>query len=154
MAVITGVHPNILAFMDMTAYSEGTDKPGQPTKNHGYDVLVGGKLFSDFSQHPRIRCEAVNSDAAGRYQFMGRYWNNYRDLLKLPDFGPLSQDKWCLCLLKECKAIRDIEEGRIADAINKCKSRWASFPAAGYGQHEHSLAALLAVYRSKGGTIA
>jgi lambda family phage holin len=34
------------AFLDMLAWSEGTDKPGQNTKNRGYDVIVGGSLFS------------------------------------------------------------------------------------------------------------
>ena len=42
------------AFLDMLAWSEGnwiTDvrKPG----NHGYDVIVGGELFTDYSDHPR-----------------------------------------------------------------------------------------------------
>lgn len=37
------------AFLDMLAWSEGTDKPRQNTKNRGYDVIVGGSLFSDYS---------------------------------------------------------------------------------------------------------
>lgn len=41
------------AFLDMLAGSEGTDKKGQPTNNHGYDVIVGGSLFTDYSDHPR-----------------------------------------------------------------------------------------------------
>jgi muramidase (phage lysozyme) len=155
MAVIGNrVHPNVVAFMDTLAYSEGTDDGLQRTANHGYDVLVGGRLFTDYSAHPRIRCEAVNSDAAGRYQFMGRYWDHYKAQLNLPDFGPMSQDLWCLCLLKECKAIKDIEEGRFDVAIAKCKSRWASLPGAGYGQHEHKLAVLTAAYRNRGGITA
>lgn len=30
------------AFLDMVAWSEGTDNGRQPTRNHGYDVIVGG----------------------------------------------------------------------------------------------------------------
>ena len=31
------------AFLDMLAWSEGTDSGGrQKTRNHGYDVIVGG----------------------------------------------------------------------------------------------------------------
>ena len=30
------------AFLDMIAYSEGTDNGRQPTKDRGYDVIVGG----------------------------------------------------------------------------------------------------------------
>jgi muramidase (phage lysozyme) len=41
------------AFLDMLAWSEGTDKKGQPTNNRGYDVIVGGSLFTDYSDHPR-----------------------------------------------------------------------------------------------------
>ena len=32
------------AFLDMLA-SEGTDNGRQKTRNHGYDVIVGGELF-------------------------------------------------------------------------------------------------------------
>ena len=41
------------AFLDMVAWSEGTDNGRQPTHNHGYDVIVGGELFTDYSDHPR-----------------------------------------------------------------------------------------------------
>ena len=35
------------AFLDMLAWSEGTDNGRQKTRNHGYDVIVGGELFTD-----------------------------------------------------------------------------------------------------------
>ena len=42
------------AFLDMLAWSEGTDNGRQEkTRNHGYDVIVGGELFTDYSDHPR-----------------------------------------------------------------------------------------------------
>ena len=41
------------AFLDMLAWSEGTDNRRQKTRNHGYDVIVGGELFTDYSDHPR-----------------------------------------------------------------------------------------------------
>ena len=31
---------------------EGTDNGRQKTRNHGYDVIVGGELFTDYSDHP------------------------------------------------------------------------------------------------------
>ena len=40
------------AFLDMLAWSEGTDN-GRQKPNHGYDVIVGGELFTDYSDHPR-----------------------------------------------------------------------------------------------------
>ena len=38
------------AFLDMLAWSEGTDNGRQKTRNHGYDVIVG-ELFTDYSDH-------------------------------------------------------------------------------------------------------
>ena len=40
------------AFLDMLAWSEGIDNGRQKTRNHGYDVIVGGELFTDYSDHP------------------------------------------------------------------------------------------------------
>ena len=39
------------AFLDMLAWSEGTDNGRQKTRNHGCDVIVGGELFTDYSDH-------------------------------------------------------------------------------------------------------
>ena len=33
------------AFLDMLAWSEGIDNGRQKTRNHGYDVIVGGKYL-------------------------------------------------------------------------------------------------------------
>ena len=41
------------AFLDMLAWSEGTDNGRQKTRNHGYDVIVGGEFITDYSDHPR-----------------------------------------------------------------------------------------------------
>ena len=47
------------AFLDMLAWSEGTDNGRQKTRNHGYDVIVGGELFTDYSDHPRKTCHTA-----------------------------------------------------------------------------------------------
>jgi muramidase (phage lysozyme) len=85
---------------------------------------------------------------------MGRYWAAYKLQLHLPDFGPLSQDRWAVQLIKECHALDDVLTGHIAIAIGKCRSRWASFPGAGYGQREHTLVALQDAYDRAGGDFA
>ena len=36
----------------------GIDNGRQKTRNHGYDVIVGGELFTDYSDHPRKTCHA------------------------------------------------------------------------------------------------
>lgn len=149
---------NLKAFRDMIAWSEIGPRL-LAVSDDGYNVLVGStpqhpKLFTSYVQHPRIRSDDQDSDAAGRYQFMGRYWPAYKAQLSLPDFGHDSQDRWCNQLIKECHALDDIELGHIEAAIVKCKSRWASFPDAGYGQHQQKMSDLLAAYTAAGGTLA
>ena len=45
------------AFLDMLAWSEGTDNGRQKTRNHGYDVIVGGELVYRLPDHPQT-CHA------------------------------------------------------------------------------------------------
>lgn len=146
---------NLQAFLDTLAYSEGTDNGKQPTKDRGYDVLVGGGLFTGYKDHPRKLIDlprlGIKSTAAGRYQILARFYDAYKTQLKLPDFSPASQDKIAIQLIKECKAIGDIEAGRIADALTKCRSRWASLPGAGYGQNEHKMELLVSVFKEFSG---
>jgi muramidase (phage lysozyme) len=150
--------PNLKAFLDMIAWSE--IGPALLAKSdNGYNVCVGSTpekpiLFNSYAAHPQRRNAAMNSDAAGRYQFMGRYWHFYKDKLQLPDFGPASQDKWAVHLIQECRALNDVEAGQFEAAVAKCRSRWASLPGAGYGQHENKLADLRNAYTSAGGTLA
>ena len=41
------------AFLGNTGVVGRTDNGRQKTRNHGYDVIVGGELFTDYSDHPR-----------------------------------------------------------------------------------------------------
>ena len=83
------------AFLDMLAWSEGTDNGRQKTRNHGYDVIVGGELFTDYSDHPQT-CHANQnkSTGAGRYQLLSRWWDAYRKQLGLKDFSPKVRTLW------------------------------------------------------------
>ena len=59
------------AFLDMLAWSEGTDNGRQKTRNHGYDVIVGGELFYRLLRSPSQTCHAkpkTQTARAGRYQ--------------------------------------------------------------------------------------
>lgn len=146
--------PNIAAFLDMIAYSEGTIKYG---KDDGYDVIVGGSLFTSYKAHPKVLVSlpklGIKSTAAGRYQIMAKYYKHYADLLLLNDFSPESQDKMALQFIKEQGALKDIIDGDIPSAISKCSNIWASFPGAGYGQHEHKLDNLLIQFCNYGGKL-
>lgn len=146
------------AFLDTIAFSE-IGEALLAVSDNGYNVVVGSTakrpiLFTDYSKHPRMMIKSMNSDAAGRYQFLSTYWPAYRKQLKLPDFGKQSQDTWAIQLIRECNAINAVEEGRISTALNLCRSRWASFPASGYGQHENKTVDLLAAFVKAGGVLA
>ena len=57
------------AFLDMLAWSEGTDNGRQKTRNHGYDVIVGGELR--ISDHLKFAAKPkTQSTGAGRYQLL------------------------------------------------------------------------------------
>ena len=90
------------AFLDMLAWSEGTDNGRQKTRNHGYDVIVGGELFWSL-RSPSQTCHAkpkLKSTGAGRYQLLSRWWDAYRKQLGLKDFSPKSQDAVALQQIK------------------------------------------------------
>jgi muramidase (phage lysozyme) len=160
---------NVRAFLDTIAYSEiGPELLA--LSDDGYNVIVGSTakkpiLFGSYEKHPRSR-EWIDfnrdgnvdsgefSDAAGRYQFMGRYWEPYRKQLHLDDFGPISQDRWALQLIRECRAMALVAAGRFDAAVTACRSRWASLPGANYGQHENGIDALRAAYLNAGGALA
>lgn len=157
---------NVKAFLTMLSVSEDTST-SPATKCNGYDVIVTGKdgkreIFTDFSTHPFaggrpakvLNSRGLASTASGRYQHLVKHWEHYKKLLQLPDFGPESQDKWAIQLIKECRALEDVKAGRIELAISKCRNIWASLPGAGYGQREHNVAFLLDAYRRAGGILA
>lgn len=145
--------PNTAAFLDMLATSEGTAGKG----DDGYNVLVGGGLFESYADHPRQLIEVrpgLKSTAAGRYQLLARYFDPYKELLDLPDFGPESQDRIAIQQIKEALALEAVQGGDLDTAIARCAHLWASLPGAGYNQHENRPAMLYAAYINAGGVIA
>ncbi|MDA8092364.1 MAG: glycoside hydrolase family 104 protein [Betaproteobacteria bacterium] len=136
----------------MIAWSEGTSRV--KGSDDGYNVLVGGRLFAGYADHPREVIEVrpgLYSTAAGRYQLLARYFDYYKRELNLPDFAPISQDKIAIQQIKERNAIQAISGGHLDDAIRLCANIWASLPGAGYGQHENSIAELADAYCHAGG---
>ena len=125
------------AFLDMLAWSEGTDNGRQKTRNHGYDVIVGGELFTDYSDHSRklvtLKPKTLNQQAPDATSFFPLV-DAYRKQLGLKDFSPKSQDAVALQQIKERVALTAIDRGDIRQAIDRCSNIWASLPGAGYGQ--------------------
>jgi muramidase (phage lysozyme) len=60
----------------------------------GYDVMYGGKKFTDFSHHPKTPQTVgdITSDVAGRYQFKGSTWDEQAAKYGYKDFSPETQD--------------------------------------------------------------
>jgi len=152
---------NVLAFLDMLAWSEGTST-SKYTRDDGYDVIVGGidspNTFTSYAAHPgvlvTVNSQGLKSTAAGRYQLLKRYAGSYTTLLSLPDFGPISQDRIAIKQITERGALVYLQAGRVVDAIGKCSNIWASLPGNNYGQHVRSVDDLVAHYIAAGGVMA
>ena len=62
----------------------GTDNGRQKARNHGYDVIVGGELFTDVTRSPSqsgTLNPKLKSTGAGRYRLLSRWWDAYRKRL-------------------------------------------------------------------------
>ena len=144
---------NLRAFLALIRWAEGTGGPD------GYRTLVGGKLFDSFDDHPRkiqtIRFgqQEIHSTAAGAYQFLTATWDRCAKALDLPDFSPECQDRAAIYLIEQRKALPDIEQGRLREALERCSWEWASLPPSRYNQPVKSLAACEAIFERAGGTI-
>jgi muramidase (phage lysozyme) len=157
MIALAGVPSNRSAFLDMIAWSEGSTRVDG--SDNGYNVLVGGGLFTGYADHPRqpvfFPRLGIYSTAAGRYQLLARYFDDYRAMLGLPDFSPESQDAIALEQLRECgTCLNMIDMGNLKAAIGLCAHIWASLPGAGYGQTETELASLTMAFEASGGIVA
>ena len=139
----------------MLAWSEGTDNGRQKTRNHGYDVIVGGELFTDYSDHPRKLVTLnpkLKSTGAGRYQLLSCWWDAYRKQLWPERFSPKSQDAVALQQIKERGALPMID--RRYPSGNRPLQQYLGFTAgAGYGQFEHKADSLIAKFKEAGGTV-
>ena len=124
MAVIK-THPNVAAFLDTLAFSEGT-ATHLLTRNNGYDVIVTGidgkpEIFYRLSRSPvrrwapgeGLQSSRGKSTASGRYQQLYLFWPHYQKQLALPDFSPVSQDRLAIQLIRERGALEDLQQGRI-----------------------------------------
>ena len=87
------------AFLDMLAWSEGTDNGRQKTTEcHGCDVIVGGELFTDYLDHPQT-CHAKPKTQINRRRTLPA---------SFPLVGCLPQAAWPERLLSEksgCNAV-------------------------------------------------
>ncbi|MFJ7316680.1 glycoside hydrolase family 104 protein, partial [Pseudomonas sp. NPDC098747] len=145
----------VRAFLRMIRVGEGTEGI------NGYEKLFGGSSFikdhgKTFDDHPQIKIKksGYTSSAAGAYQVMGYTWNDdsvikIRKKLNIKNFSPLSQDIFCLGLLKykvRGDALDLIVSNKIQEAIESSSYEWASLPPGRYGQPIKSMDEALAYY--------
>ena len=144
------------AFLDMPAWSEGTDNGRQKTRNHGYDVIVGGELFTDYSDHPWQTCHAKPKTQINRRRTLPASLLLVGCLLQAAWPERLLSEKVRHAVLQQIKergALPMIDRRDIRQAIDRCSNIWASLPGAGYGQFEHKADSLIAKFKEAGGTV-
>lgn len=160
---------NVAALLDAIAWAEGT--AGQPDP---YRVCYAySHTIQSFADHPytlgewpgvvltaeQCRGAGLNpgcrSTAAGKYQITVTTWRTLKPRLGLVDFGPASQDRAAIELLREAGALARIERGDLAGAVAAARRTWASLPGANYaGQGMRSMGELQARYLNAGGSLA
>ena len=121
------------AFLDMLAWSEGTDNGRQKTRNHGYDVIVGGEPFTDYSDHPRQTCHAKPKTQINRRRTLPA---------SFPLWDALPQAAWPERLLsasQDAVALQQIKERGALPMIDRVISVRQSTVAAISGLHRRAL---------------
>jgi muramidase (phage lysozyme) len=140
--------PEILAFLDVIAFAEGTFR----AHLKGYKMRYTGATFSSYKEHPAIIiCAPLNgrricSTASGRYQFLLKTWNKIAHRLDLNDFSPLNQDIAAAYLLFEKKVLQLIKNNEFEKAVYKMNDIWASFPGSPFGQPTKKIAPLRRIF--------
>ena len=147
-------YQNLLDNANIQAYLQTIRKGEGNLGVDGYNTLVGGEKFYDFSHHPHIYKAKFNSTAAGAYQFLYSTWKKDSKQLQLPDFSPNNQDIAALYEINKAGAVNDILAGDIVSAINKTNKIWVSLPGAKHdavNKYSQRLAGALAFYQKRGG---
>lgn len=159
---------NVSAFLETIARAEGTAQRADP-----YRVCFGYRhTIVSLAEHPAVsgewkgerlpdaQCQAAGfgpgcvSTAAGKYQIIKPTWASLKARLRLPDFGPASQDRAAIQLLADAGALERVRRGEFSAAVSAARRTWASLPGAGYAQPERSLAFLQTAYLNAGGVLA
>ena len=111
----------------------------------GYDVIVGGELFTGLSDHPR-KLVTLNPNSNQQAPDATSFFpvGGCLPQAAWPErFSPKSQDAVALQQIKERGALPMIDRGDIRQAIDRCSNIWASLPGAGYGRSEHKADSLI-----------
>lgn len=126
--------PNVRKFLDLLAYTEGT-------QGNGYHTAFGGGRLASLADHPRkmhtfrqTNGKTNKTSAAGRYQFLGKTWDTLAKQYGFKDFGAENQDLGAIALLAQNGALPHILAGNMAKAVSKAGGTWASLPSSPHPQ--------------------
>lgn len=138
---------NVQAMLQVIRTGEGTVGP------QGYTTLYGGGQFESMADHPRLKVTrwGRTSTAAGAYQALMAVWDETAALMKLPDFGKVSQDLFALGRMAARGALHDVVSGNFSAAIAKLGKEWASLPGSPYGQGTLTMSQAKEVFQMSGG---
>ena len=91
------------AFLDMLAWSEGTDNGRQKTRNHGYDVIVGRAIYW-ITRSPPQTCHAKPKTQINRRRTLPASFPLVGCLPRayLKDFSPKVRTLW------HCSRLRSV----------------------------------------------
>jgi len=136
------------ALLDTIAYAEGT----LGVSNNGYDVVVTFKVINGWTEDTKIvhgdgdwRQKEVNSNAAGRYQFLGSTWKGNMNGRKNAPMTKDNQDKGALFLINYRLKNTNLDtrpltiseittKEKFTIFFNKCTTEWTSFPRKGVNE--------------------
>ena len=117
------------AFLDMLAWSEGTDNGRQKTRNHGYDVIVG-QSYLLITRSPSQTCHAKPKTQINRRRTLPASFPLVVGCLPQAAWPERllseSQDAVALQQIKGRGALPMIDRGDIRQAIDRCSNIWAS----------------------------
>ena len=131
----------------------GTDNGRQKTRNHGYDVIVGGE-FTGLPDHPSQTCHAKPKTQINRRTLPAfpRWWDAYRKQLGLKTSLPKA-DAVALQQIEERGALPMIDRGDIRQAIDRSQ-QYLGFTAGRWlWSFEHKADSLIAKFKEAGGTV-
>ena len=142
------------AFLDMLAWSEGTDNGRQKTRNHGYDVIVGGELFTDYSDHPR-KLVTLNPNSNQQAPDATSFFpaGGMPTASSLPErlLSPEKSGRCGIAVIKERGALPMIDRGDIRVGnrpLQQYLGHWALVILP-----EHKADSLIAKFKEAGGTV-
>ena len=136
----------------MLAWSED-DNGRQKARNHGYDVIADGELFTDYSDHPRKLVTPkpktqinLTPDATSFFPVGG-----------MPTASSLA---WKTSLRKDglwhCSRLKAAYLVVVVISVrrwSRCSNIWASLPGAGHGDQFGWADSLIAKFKEAGGTV-